>query len=64
MTSIRIDDDTDNSGDFLELEAAGEKDFPCYVYLRIENPIDNDFCSINIPIKALREALDKIEAEA
>lgn len=64
MTSIRIDDDTDDHGDYLALEDVDETDLPGYVYLFAVNPSWDDSASLYIPIKALREALDKIEAEA
>lgn len=62
MTSIRIVDCTDGFGDYLEVEPANEEDFPGHVFVLISSDID--YAGINVPIKALREALDKIEAEA
>lgn len=62
MTSIRLVDTTDDCGDHLRVERS--TDYPDHAYLGIGCPTSGERMGIFLPIKALREALDKIEAEA
>lgn len=63
MTSIRIDDKTDNCGDRLLLERS-HKNPDTHVFLHLGCATTGQQQGIFVPLVELRAALDKIEANA